>query len=213
MPRMTAEHDLTPTQREMDGRDWSFGGTWPYEPRWLFTDGVRLHYVDEGSPDVEPVLLLHGTPYWSYAFRREIAELAATGWRAIAYDQLGFGRSDKPERESEYGLERDVAHLRALVDELGAGTVALVARGSSIPIARTYASSEPTRVTRLEEREESPPPDLLRAPILGRLLLKAARLDIRRAPLSEEERAAYLAPHPSWASRSGIVAALRREAA
>ena len=213
MPRMTAEHDLTPTQREMDGRDWSFGGTWPYDPRWLFTDGVRIHYVDEGPRDGAPVVLLHGAPYWAYAFRTEIAERVAAGERAIAYDQLGFGRSDKPLRESEYSLERDVAHLHALLDELGLAAVALVAQGSSAPIARAFRASEPERVARLEEREEPPLPDLLRAPLLGRLLVKAARLDLRRAPLGEDERAAYLAPHPSWASRSGIVASLRRRKA
>lgn len=212
MPQMTAEHELTPTQREMDGRDWSFGGTWPYEPRWLFTDGVRLHYVDEGPPDVEPVVLLHGTPYWSYAFRREIAELVAEG-RAVAYDQLGFGRSDKPERESEYSLERDVRHLVALVDELALTRFAIVAQESAAAIAETYAATVPGRVERIDVVDEPPLPSLLRAPLLGRLLVKGVRLPVRRASWPEPERTAYLAPHPSWASRSGIVAALRREAA
>lgn len=209
---MIAAIELTPTQREMDSRDWSFGGTWPYEPRWLFTDGVRIHYVDEGPRDGEPVVLLHGTPYWAYVFRREIAELAA-GSRAIAYDQLGFGRSDKPERESEYSLERDVAHLRALVEELGLGSAALIAQAAAVPIARAYAGSEPGQVARLEEQDEPPLPELLHVPLVGKLLVKGARLPLRGAPLSEEERAAYLAPHPSWASRSGIVASLRRGSA
>ncbi len=85
--------DLTPTHLAMDDRDWTFGGTWPYEPKWLFTDTVRLHYVDEGRLDGKPVVLLHGTPYWSYMFREEIAVLGAAGQRVVAYDQLGFGRS------------------------------------------------------------------------------------------------------------------------
>jgi len=213
VPRMKAEHDLTPTQREMDGRDWSFGGTWPYEPRWLFTDGVRLHYVDEGAREGAPVVLLHGTPCWAYVFRAEIAERVAAGGRAIAYDQLGFGRSDKPERESEYSLVRDVGHLRALVEELGLGRVALVAQGSAVPIARAFATADPGRAVGIAEHGELPLPGLVRTPLLGRLLVKGARLPVRRAASSSEELAAYLAPHPSWASRSGIVASLRRRKA
>jgi haloalkane dehalogenase len=195
--------ELTPTQRAMDARDWTFGGTWPYEPHFLFTDEIRIHYVDEGSCDGDAFVLMHGTPYWSYAFRDEIAELAAAGSRAVAYDQLGFGRSDKPERESEYSLERDVRHLRALIEELGLVRATLVAQRSALPIARACGASE---------REEPLLPEIVRAPLLGRLLLKGARLPIRNAPLSEQEKAAYLAPHPSWASRSGIVASLRRNA-
>ncbi len=201
---VTAARELTPTQRAMDARDWTFGGTWPYEPRWLFTDGVRLHYVDEGPRDGAALVLMHGTPYWSYVFREELAERAAAGVRAIAYDQLGFGRSDKPERESEYSLERDVSHLRALVERLGLERPALVAQTSALPIARACGGAE------VVERDEPPLPEFARTPVIGRFLLKGLRLPIRNAPLSGEERLAYLAPHPSWASRSGIVAALRR---
>ncbi|MCC6224070.1 MAG: alpha/beta fold hydrolase [Thermoleophilia bacterium] len=203
---LTAVPELTPTQRAMDARDWTFRGTWPYEPRWLFADGIRLHYVDEGPRDAAPLVLMHGTPYWSYVFRDEIAGRVAAGLRAIAYDQLGFGRSDKPERESEYSLERDVGHLGALVEQLGLERPSLVAQTSAIPIARAYGAAD------VVEREEPPLPGLARAPVLGRVLLKGLRLPIRKAPLGELERAAYLAPHPSWASRSGIVASLRRAA-
>lgn len=198
--------ELTPTQRAMDARDWTFGGTWPYEPHFLFTDGIRIHYVDEGPRDGEAFVLMHGTPYWSYVFRDEIAQLAAAGSRAVAYDRLGFGRSDKPERESEYSLERDVRHLRALIEELALERATLVAPRSAMPIARACRAGE------VVEREEPLLPEIVRAPLLGRLLLKGARLPIRNAPLTEQEKAAYLAPHPSWASRSGIVASLRRNA-
>ena len=205
--------ELTPTQLDMDSRDWTFGGTWAYEPRWLFTDGVRIHYVDEGPRGGEAVVLLHGTPYWAYAFRAEIAERVAAGRRAIAYDQLGFGRSDKPERESEYSLDRDVRHLGALASELELARFAIVAQGSSGSIARRFAEAEPGRVSEIAERDEPSLPAAVLAPLIAKLVVKGVRLPLRRAPLSDEERAAYLAPHPSWASRSGIVAALRREAA
>jgi hypothetical protein len=46
------------TRHEVDSRDWTFGGTWPYEPRWLSTNGIRIHYVDEGPRDGAPVVML-----------------------------------------------------------------------------------------------------------------------------------------------------------
>ena len=213
MVQVTAEHQLTPTQSEMDSHDWSFGGTWPYEPRWLFTDGIRIHYVDEGPRSSEAVVLLHGSSYWAYVYRAEIAELVAAGSRAVAYDQLGFGRSDKPRRESEYSLGRDVAHLGALVEELELGRIALVAQGAAISVARAFSEAEPALVSGIAERGEPLLPGVVHTRLLGKLAVKGARLPLRRALLGEEERAAYLAPHPSWASRSGIVAALRRKAA
>jgi haloalkane dehalogenase len=206
-----AAPELTPTQREMDSRDWTFGGTWPYEPRWLFTDGVRIHYVDEGPRDARAVMLVHGVPLWAYVFRDEIGAIAAGGRRVVAYDQLGFGRSDKPTREAEYSLEQDVAHLEALVDELELAGVEIVVQRSGVPIVRRFAARRPEEVVSVEERDEPALPELARVPLLGRLLVKGARLPVRRMKLSDVERAAYLAPHPSWDSRCGLVAALRRE--
>ncbi len=94
------------TERAVGEPDWTFGGTWPYEPKWLATDGVRIHYVDEGPRDGEPVVLLHGNPTWSYLYRHFIRGLVDGGFRAIAHDQMGFGRSDKPEQECEYTIQR-----------------------------------------------------------------------------------------------------------
>ncbi len=195
----------TPAQRAMDERDWTFEGTWPYEPRWLFTDDVRIHFVDEGPRSSESVVLMHGTPWWSYVFRDEIAELTRSGKRAVAYDQLGFGRSDKPAHESEYSLERDVRHLEELVAALSLERPVLVVQRSALPIARALGAA-----AEVVEREEPEISGYARAPVLGRLLLKGARIPLRATPLSDVERVAFRAPHPSWESRSGIVASLRR---
>ena len=79
--------------------DFTFGGTWPFEPRWLETDGVHLHYVDEGPRDGHPVVFVHGTPTWSYLWRKLIPPLVQAGYRCVAHDELGFGRSEKPARQ------------------------------------------------------------------------------------------------------------------
>jgi haloalkane dehalogenase len=94
-----------------------------FEPHYVEIDDgecgrLRLHYVDEGPPEGEVVLLLHGEPTWSYLFRTMIPVLTAAGLRAVAPDLVGFGRSDKPAELSDYTYERHVAWMEALVDAL-----------------------------------------------------------------------------------------------
>lgn len=216
--------ERTPAQRASDEWDWSFGGTWPYDPRWLFTDGIRLHYVDEGPRGGEPVVLLHGNPTWSYLYRRYIGALADAGHRVVAYDELGFGRSDKPHAVREYSLERHGRHFAALMDELGLDGVTLIVHDWGGPLGLGWAAEHPERVRRLvilNTFSESAPGARgpFRWPLTRGLLVKAMHFYVRgflfrgglRHPesLGERERAAYLAPHPSWPSRSGVLAYTR----
>ncbi len=75
--------------------DWTFGGTWPYEPQWFDSPDGRLHYVDEGPRDGKPVVMVHGNPTWGYLYRNFIPPLVDAGYRCIVPDHLGFGRSDR----------------------------------------------------------------------------------------------------------------------
>jgi len=89
---------------------------WPYAPRYLDVENpdgptLRIHYVDEGPRDGPPVLLMHGEPSWAYLYRHVIAGLVAKGCRVIAPDLIGFGRSDKPARRTDYTYERHVAWM------------------------------------------------------------------------------------------------------
>jgi pimeloyl-ACP methyl ester carboxylesterase len=136
-------------RHEVDSRDWTFGGTWPYEPKWLSTDGIRIHYVDEGPRDGEPVVMLHGNPTWSYLYRRFIFALTEAGFRAVAHDELGFGRSDKPSSARAYSIQRDVQHFSALMDELRLDGVTLVVQDWGGPIGLGWAVGHPDRVKRL----------------------------------------------------------------
>jgi haloalkane dehalogenase len=78
----------------------------PYEPHYVETsDGLRVHYVDEGPSNAAPVLLLHGEPSWSFLYRHVIAGLVARGHRCIAPDLIGFGRSDKPTDASAFSYQ------------------------------------------------------------------------------------------------------------
>ncbi|HYS08687.1 MAG TPA: haloalkane dehalogenase [Myxococcales bacterium] len=89
---------------------------WPFPPRYVEVDGLRMHYVEEGKG--QPVLLLHGEPSWSYLYRKMIPVLAGAGLRAIAPDLVGFGRSDKPSRRSDYSYQRHLDWMRGLLRAL-----------------------------------------------------------------------------------------------
>ena len=96
---------------------------WPFAPRYLTVkdaDGtdLRIHYVDEGPRDGPAVLLMHGEPSWAYLYRKIIPALVAKGCRAIAPDLIGFGRSDKPARRTDYTYERHVAWMSAWLTAL-----------------------------------------------------------------------------------------------
>jgi pimeloyl-ACP methyl ester carboxylesterase len=204
-------------------QDFTFGGTWPFEPRWLATDGVHIHYVDEGPREGEPVVMLHGIPTWSYLYRRFIPSLAAAGFRAIAYDQLGFGRSDKPVSTEEYSIERWAFHLEALVDRLAFDQVTLVMHDWGGPVALRWAVDNVERVKRLvlfnthtgavDQGPAPTPYALLRAPVLGDVLTRGVNAFglalLYASNLDANAKAAYAKPHAGWRSRSALAAAPR----
>ena len=192
-------------------RDWTFGGTWPYEPRWFTTsDGIRIHYVDEGPREGESVVLLHGNPTWSYLYRHFISRLADAGFRAIAHDQMGFGRSDKPERESEYTIQRHARHFGELMNELGLDGVTLVLQDWGGPVGLAWAVERPEHVRRLvllNTFAGSSLPDHPKGPPLPFKLLRAPA---RRIPDEAPERL-----HPRdrlpWRHRRSRAPGRRRE--
>ena len=92
---------------------------YPFQPHYTELagfDGIRVHYVDEGPPDAESIVLcLHGQPTWSYLYRRMIPVFAEAGHRVIAPDLIGFGRSDKPSEDAFYTFSRHRDMLLAFV--------------------------------------------------------------------------------------------------
>ena len=99
---------------------------YPFLPNYLQVDGdLRMHYVDEGPIDGPPILLLHGEPSWSYLYRKMIPPLVAAGYRVIAPDLIGFGRSAKPTNRSDYTYTRHTDWIEELVLTLGLTDVTL----------------------------------------------------------------------------------------
>jgi haloalkane dehalogenase len=85
----------------------------PYPPNYtaiVDADGtpLRIHAVDAGPTKAPPVLLMHGEPSWSYLYRHIIPALLTRGYRVIAPELVGFGRSDKPAAQADYNYERHV---------------------------------------------------------------------------------------------------------
>jgi haloalkane dehalogenase len=118
----------------------------PFTPRFLDQDGLRMHYLDEGAGD--PVLCLHGEPTWSYLYRKMIPGLAAVA-RVVAPDYFGFGRSDKPTDVGWYTFDRHCASIVRLVDELDLRRLTLVVQDWGGPIGLRLAVEQPQRVARL----------------------------------------------------------------
>ncbi|EED31446.1 haloalkane dehalogenase [gamma proteobacterium NOR5-3] len=90
-------------------------------------EGLRGAWIDVGSKDADQVFLcLHGEPSWSFLYRRMIPVFLEAGARVVAPDLLGFGRSDKPVKQSDYGFHFHRDYLLALVERLDLHNVTLV---------------------------------------------------------------------------------------
>jgi haloalkane dehalogenase len=81
-------------------------------------DDLRLHYVDEGPSNGTPILMLHGEPSWSFLYRKMIPAFASAGFRAVAPDLIGFGKSDKPADPSDYSYAKHVAWITTWLDAI-----------------------------------------------------------------------------------------------
>jgi len=98
---------------------------YPFEPHYALIDGLRMHYVDEGPKKGELVLMLHGQPTWSYLYRKMIPPLVAAGFRTIAADLIGMGRSDKPVDLSFHTYELHVQRLKKFIETLNLRNITL----------------------------------------------------------------------------------------
>jgi haloalkane dehalogenase len=119
---------------------------YPFEPRYVEQDGLRMHYLDEGGGD--PVLLLHGEPTWSFLYRKVIPRLARVG-RVVAPDYFGFGRSDKPVERGWYTYDRHYESIERLAEALDLRAVTVVVHDWGGPIGLRLAVEQPDRVARL----------------------------------------------------------------
>ncbi len=134
----------TPDQRFVDLPGY------PWAPRYVADlpslAGLRLHYLDEG-PERAPrtALCLHGNPAWSYLYREMIPGFLAAGWRVVAPDLIGFGRSDKPKKESFHCFSWHRQVLLDLVERLDLRDIVLVVQDWGGLLGLTLPMQVPTR--------------------------------------------------------------------
>jgi len=133
----------TPDERFANIEDYPFG------PHYVDIDGLRMHYVDEGTGEAGTFLLLHGEPVWSYMYRGAIADLAAAGYRVFAPDNIGFGKSDKVIDLEWYTLDHHVDTLKTLVARLDLRNVTVVVNDWGGPNGLIMATELPDRFARL----------------------------------------------------------------
>jgi len=111
---------------------------------------LRMHHLDEGPADGEVVLLLHGEPSWSYLYRTMIPVLVDAGFRCIAPDLVGFGRSDKPTERADYTYARHVEWLRSLLfDTLDLRAITLVGQDWGGLLGLRLVGEHPDRFARV----------------------------------------------------------------
>lgn len=185
----------------------------PYQPQYRDWHGMRLAHIDVGHGPV--VLLQHGEPTWSYLWRTVIPPLVGAGFRCIAPDLPGFGRSDKPLDPAWYSYDHHTAALVSLFDDLDLRDVTLVMHDWGGPIGLRVAVSErPERVSRMVVMDTgvfTGTQQMSEAWLRFRAFV-AAHPDVPiqrlirggcRKPPTAEVLAAYEAPFPNEASKTG----------
>ncbi len=190
-----------------------------FVPHYLTVDDtaggqLRLHYLDEGPRDAPVVLMLHGEPSWSYLYRKMIPILVSAGYRAIAPDLIGFGRSDKPAQRSDYTYQRHVDWIRAALTQLELTGITLVCQDWGGLIGLRLVGEHPERFARvvaantgLPTGDQHPGEAFLRwQEFSQRTPVFAAGAIIERScvtPLAPEVVAAYDAPFPDESYKEG----------
>jgi len=191
---------------------------YPFSANWLSIDlgdghSGRMHYLDEGAKDAPPVLLLHGEPSWSFLYRKMIPVLTDAGFRCLAPDLIGFGKSDKPDDIGFFTYDRHIDWLRQWREAVVPQTAALFCQDWGGLLGLRLVGEEPDRFACVVASNTFLPtggtptsaflawrefakssPDFK----IGELLQRATATD-----LSEQAIAAYDAPFPDEPSKAG----------
>ena len=143
----------TPDERFTDLPDFPFEPHYaeiPADPADPGGATLRVHYLDEGPADADPVLLMHGEPSWSFLYRHMIPPLVAAGHRVVAPDLVGFGRSDKPTEMADYTYARHVAWMSALLfDHLDLRNITFFGQDWGGLVGLRLVAAQPDRYARL----------------------------------------------------------------
>lgn len=197
---------------------------YPFEPHYADIGGLRLHYLDEGPADADPVVMLHGNPSWSYYYRHLVTGLRER-YRCIVPDHIGMGLSDRPDEEDyDFHFTQRADDLDSLLTQTGIDhNITLVLHDWGGMIGMLWASRHPEKLKRLVILNTAAfhlPADkklpfsirLGRVPLINALLNQglnafcrgAVRYCVTRRPMPPDVASAYLAPYDSWSHRLAV---------
>ncbi len=191
---------------------------YPWVPRYISDlpslAGLRMHYLDEGPREGLTWLCLHGNPAWSYLYRKMIPVFLAAGHRVVAPDLIGFGKSDKPKKDSFHSFTGHRQNLLELVERLDLKNIILVVQDWGGLLGLTLPMAAPERYrgllvmnTTLATGDQPLSPGFLawREMCAKNPEFDVARLFARGNPqMSAEECAAYNAPFPDRGHRAAL---------
>ncbi|WP_419812811.1 haloalkane dehalogenase [Bacterioplanoides sp.] len=188
---------------------------YPFAPNYCqITDQLRMHYVDEGPRDGQVILMLHGEPSWSYLYRFMIPVCVEQGYRVIAPDLIGFGKSDKPGKISDYSYRSHLDWVWSLVEALDLNQITLVCQDWGGLLGLRLAADHSDRFKRIAVGNSMLPTGDLKVPKAFKVwknfalfspwfpIGKIINAGTRRT-LSDAEVAAYDAPFPSGKYKAG----------
>jgi len=186
----------------------------PFVPNYVDVDGLRMHYVDDGPSDGATVLMLHGEPSWSYLYRKMIPVFTNSGYRAIAPDLIGFGKSDKPAEQSAYSYQAHVDWVRTWIAALGLNNITLICQDWGSLIGLRIAGENPELFSRVVLSNGFLPTGEERVPKAFKMWQEfsqttpvfdvGAIVDMgTTSTLTEEIKAAYNAPFPDESYKAG----------
>ncbi len=122
---------------------------YPFNPNYIDIDGMNLHYLDEGQDNSKTIFLFHGQPSWSYLYRHMIPVFVDAGFRVIAPDLIGFGKSDKPVDPLVHTYENHVHWMTLFVKKLGIKGAAAYMQDWGGMIGMRVLANEPEWLDRL----------------------------------------------------------------
>lgn len=121
----------------------------PFKANYLTIGDTRIHYLDEGPRNGEVIYLLHGEPAWSYLFRKMIPVLVDSGYRVIAPDMVGFGKSDKYISVEDYTHQMHVDKMTQLIVELDLNNITAHVHDWGGLVGLRVVAEEPDRFSRI----------------------------------------------------------------
>lgn len=199
----------TPDERFENLPDYAF------QPHYAeLKSGLRLHYIDEGPRDARPVVMMHGEPSWSYLYRHMIPPVADGGYRVIAPDLIGFGKSDKPAALQDYSYDAHVGWMLEWFDSLDLTGVVLFCQDWGGLIGLRLVAARPEQFsavvagnTMLPTGQGTPSEAFLQWQQFSQTVPEFPTGKILQGAtvreLSEAEVAAYDAPYPNEVYKAG----------